>query len=46
MCIRDSISIERIRDNFLVLINEDLYRKDIGLNYDDPVFREAENNIF
>ncbi|HHT78907.1 MAG TPA: CRISPR-associated helicase Cas3' [Actinobacteria bacterium] len=42
----ENISIERIRDNFLVLINEDLYRKDIGLNYDDPVFREAENNIF
>ncbi|MHB8277949.1 MAG: CRISPR-associated helicase Cas3' [Candidatus Humimicrobiaceae bacterium] len=42
----EGVSVERIRDNFLILTNEDLYRKDIGLNYDDPVFREAENNIF
>jgi CRISPR-associated endonuclease/helicase Cas3 len=42
----EGISVERIRDNFLILTNEDLYLKDIGLNYDDPVFREAENNIF
>ncbi|MCL4378796.1 MAG: hypothetical protein M1409_10570, partial [Actinobacteria bacterium] len=42
----EGVSVERIQDNFLILTNENLYRKDIGLNYDNPVFREAENNIF
>lgn len=42
----EKISVERIKGtNFLVLINEDLYHRDVGLNYDDPVFREIENNI-
>ncbi|MBT9165063.1 MAG: CRISPR-associated nuclease/helicase Cas3 [candidate division WS2 bacterium] len=38
-------SVERIQDNYLALTNSDLYRDDIGLTYDDPVFREIENNI-
>jgi len=42
----EGVSVKRIQDNFLILINEDLYQKDIGLNYDDPLFREIENNIF
>lgn len=42
----EGISVERIKNtNFLLLTNEDLYKKDIGLNYDDPVFRNIENNI-
>lgn len=41
----EGISVERIQDNFLILTNEDLYKKDIGLNYEDPVFRDIENNI-
>lgn len=41
----EGISIERLKNDFLVLTNEDLYREDIGLTYDDPVFREVENNI-
>jgi len=42
----EGISVERIKNNFLILTNADIYRKDIGLTYDDPVFREIENNIF
>jgi CRISPR-associated endonuclease/helicase Cas3 len=42
----EGISVEKIRDNFFILTNEDLYSTDLGLNYDDPLFREAENNIF
>jgi len=42
----EGVSVKRIRDtNFLILTNEDLYKEDIGLNYDDPVFRDIENNI-
>ena len=41
----EGVSIERIQDNYLVLTNADLYRYDIGLTYDDPTFREIENNI-
>jgi CRISPR-associated endonuclease/helicase Cas3 len=41
----EGISVERLENNFLILINEDIYKKDIGLTYDDPLFREIENNI-
>jgi len=41
----EGVSVERVQDNFLILTNTDLYRKDIGLTYNDPVFREIENNI-
>jgi len=41
----ERVSVERIQNNFLILTNEDLYQKDIGLNYNDPIFREIENNI-
>jgi len=42
----EGLSVERIKDtNFLILTNEDLYKKDIGLNYDDPLFRDIENTI-
>lgn len=41
----EGVSIERIQENYLVLTNADLYRYDIGLTYDDPTFREIENNI-
>lgn len=41
----EGISVERIQDNFLILTNEDLYKKDVGLNYEDPIFRDIENNI-
>jgi len=41
----EGISVERIQDSYLVLTNSDLYREDIGLTYDDPTYREMENNI-
>ena len=41
----EGVSIERIQENYLVLTNADLYRSDTGLTYDDPTFREIENNI-
>jgi CRISPR-associated helicase Cas3/CRISPR-associated endonuclease Cas3-HD len=41
----EGVSVERIQDNYLILTNLDLYHNDIGLNYDDPTFREIENNI-
>jgi len=41
----EGVSVERIQDDYLVLTNSDLYRSDVGLTYDDPTFREIENNI-
>ena len=32
----------RFGDQFMRLINTDLYQQDIGLNWDDPTFRKAE----
>ena len=33
---------DEFADQFVVLANSDLYRKDVGLTWDDPTFREAE----
>jgi len=41
----EGLSVEKVQDNYLILTNEDLYRKDIGLDYSDPVFRNIENDI-
>lgn len=38
-------AIERIRDQFNVLINRDIYKDDLGLCPDDPTFHEIENLI-
>jgi CRISPR-associated endonuclease/helicase Cas3 len=38
--------VEVIRDRFHVLVNESLYRDDLGLCPEDPTFREQESNIF
>jgi len=38
-------SIERLHDQYSVLINRDLYRNDVGLYPDDPTFHEVENLI-
>lgn len=38
-------SVERIHDQFNVLINEDLYKNDMGLCPEDPTFHEIENLI-
>lgn len=42
----EGVSVERIKNtNLLILTNEDIYKKDIGLDYDDPLFRDIENTI-
>ncbi|MFA5032889.1 MAG: CRISPR-associated helicase Cas3' [bacterium] len=41
----EGVSVERIQNNYFVLTNSDLYRDDIGLTYDNPIFRKIENNI-
>ncbi|MGA2527030.1 MAG: CRISPR-associated helicase Cas3' [Smithellaceae bacterium] len=38
-------SVERLHEQFNVLINEDLYKDDMGLCPDDPTFHEIENLI-
>jgi CRISPR-associated endonuclease/helicase Cas3 len=38
-------SVERLHEQFNVLINEDLYRNDMGLCPEDPTFHEIENLI-
>jgi len=38
-------SVERIHDQFNVLINEDIYKNDVGLCPEDPTFHEIENLI-
>jgi CRISPR-associated endonuclease/helicase Cas3 len=39
-------ALEPVHDKYYVLINEDLYKKDIGLDWDNPYFRSIEGNIF
>jgi CRISPR-associated endonuclease/helicase Cas3 len=39
------VALEPIHDRYYVLINDDLYRPDIGLDWDDPYFRSIERNI-
>jgi CRISPR-associated endonuclease/helicase Cas3 len=41
----DAGSIERIHDQYNILINRDLYRDDLGLCPDDPTFHDIENLI-
>lgn len=41
----EGVAVEKIQDNYRVLTNADLYRDNIGLTYDDPLYREMENNI-
>jgi CRISPR-associated endonuclease/helicase Cas3 len=38
-------AVERIRDQYHVLINRDIYKDDIGLCPEDPAFHEIENLI-
>lgn len=38
-------SVERIHDQYILLINRDLYRQDLGLCPDDPAFHGIENLI-
>ena len=38
-------SVERLHEQFNVLINEDLYKNDMGLCPEDPTFHEIENLI-
>jgi len=38
-------AVEKVQDRFNVLINEHIYRSDIGLDDRDPDFREAEKDI-
>ena len=37
---------DRFADQFVVLANSALYRKDIGLTWNDPTFRKAEGLLF
>jgi len=37
--------VETVADRFHILINNTLYRDDLGLCPEDPTFREQENNI-
>jgi len=38
-------SVERLHDQYCVLINMDLYRDDLGLCPEDPTFHEVESLI-
>ena len=37
--------VEIVHDRFHVLLNDSIYRDDLGLCPEDPVFREQESNI-
>lgn len=39
-------ALEPVNDRYYILINEDLYKRDIGLDWDNPYFRSIEGNIF
>lgn len=39
-------ALEPVNDRYYILINGDLYKKDIGLDWDNPYFRSIEGNIF
>ena len=41
-CIREG----EFGDQFVHLINGDLYHPDVGLDWEDPTFRKIENGIF
>ncbi len=39
------VALEPVQERYYILINGDLYKDDIGLDWDDPYFRNIENNI-
>jgi len=39
------VALEPMQERFYVLINEHLYKPDVGLDWDDPYFRNVESNI-
>jgi len=38
-------ALEPVHERYYILINGDLYKKDIGLDWNNPYFREIEGNI-
>lgn len=38
-------ALEPVKDRYYILINDELYKKDIGLDWNDPYFRSIEGNI-
>lgn len=38
-------AVERVRDQYNILINKDIYKDDVGLYPDDPAFHEVESLI-
>ena len=43
--VAEAIRPERFGDQFVLLLNQDLYSAETGLDWDDPVFRTAEGLI-
>lgn len=41
-----AVQERRFADQFVVLKNTDLYRPDVGLTWDDPTFRHAEELVW
>lgn len=41
-----AIEPDKFGDQFMILANEDLYDKHMGLNWSDPTFRSGESNIW
>lgn len=39
-------AVEPIQERYYVLINDHLYKKDIGLDWENPYFRDIEKSIF
>jgi CRISPR-associated endonuclease/helicase Cas3 len=39
------VAEHRFGEQFCVLVNESLYRADVGLSWDDPTYRAAEANV-
>ncbi len=40
------LALEPVNDRYYILINGGLYKKDIGLDWDNPYFRSIEGDIF
>ncbi len=38
-------ALEPVQERYYILINGDLYKEDIGLDWDNPYFRKIEGNI-
>ncbi|MBS9403500.1 CRISPR-associated endonuclease Cas3'' [Halomonas sp. TRM85114] len=41
-----AVEPDKFGDQFMVLVNEDLYDKRVGLNWSNPTFRSGESNIW